>query len=74
MKSQALQELVKRIFSDEQTRLQFESDPDSVLARYSLTEEEKRAVRNTHLKLGLVTSDSHTAVVEDSSPWYTPSP
>ena len=58
MKSQALQELIKRIFSDEKTRLQFESDPDSVLAQFSLTEQEKKAVLSTHAKLGLVTGDS----------------
>ena len=58
MKSQALQELVKKIFSDEKTKLQFMSNPDSVLAQFNLTEQEKRAVLNTQAKLGLVTSDS----------------
>lgn len=58
MKSQALQELIKRIFSDEKTKLQFESDPDSVLVQFSLTEQEKKAVLSTHAKLGLVTGDS----------------
>lgn len=58
MKSQALQELVKKIFSDEQTKQKFLKDPDSVLAQYNLTEQEKRAVLSTHAKMGLVTSDS----------------
>lgn len=74
MKSQALQELVKKIFSDEKTRLQFESDPDSVLAQFALTEQEKKAVLNTHLKLGLVTSGSQTAVLDVAEPWHTPMP
>ena len=58
MKSQALQELVERIFSDEKTKLQFLSDPDSVLGQFNLTEQEKEAVLSTHAKLGLVTADS----------------
>jgi thiamine biosynthesis lipoprotein ApbE len=58
MKSQVLQELIKKIFSDEKTKLQFMSNPDSVLAQFNLTEQEKKAVLNTHAKLGLVTSDS----------------
>ena len=58
MKSQALQEFVKKIFSDEKTRSQFESDPNSVLTQYNLTDQEKKAVLNMHAKLGLVTGDS----------------
>lgn len=58
MKSQVLQELVKKIFSDEKTKQQFISNPESVLSQFSLTEEEKEAVLNAHTKMGLVTSDS----------------
>ena len=71
MKSQALQELVKKIFGDEKTRLQFESNPDSFLAQYNLTEQEKRAVMKTHAKLGLVSGDSQQleAVMHDTNIW-----
>jgi hypothetical protein len=55
MKSQGLQELIKTIFSNEQTKSQFMTNPDSVLSRFDLTEEEKRAVLSTHARLGLVT-------------------
>jgi hypothetical protein len=58
MKSQALQNLVKSIFSDEQTRQQFISNPDSILSRFSLTESEKKAVMSMHTKIGLASSDS----------------
>ncbi len=58
MKSQALQELVKKIFGDEKIKQEFQKDPDSVLARYNLTEQEKRAVIKTHAKLGLVVTGS----------------
>jgi restriction endonuclease Mrr len=58
MKSQALQEMVKKIFSDEKTKHQFLKDPDSVIAQFNLTEQEKKAVLNTHAKLGLATADS----------------
>lgn len=72
MKSQALQELVKRIFSDEKTKLQFMSDPDSVLSQFDLTEQEKRAVLNTRTKLGLITSDSQQleAVIGPLGYWH----
>jgi hypothetical protein len=58
MKSQALQELIKKIFSDEKTKHQFLKDPDSVLAQFNLSEQEKKAVLNTHAKLRLATADS----------------
>ncbi len=76
MKSQALQDLVKKIFSDEKTRLQFESDPDSVLSRFDLTEQEKKAVLKTHAKLGLVTAGSPQleATLDTDTPWIAPIP
>ena len=76
MKSQALQELVKKIFSDEKTKHQFMSDPDSVLAEFTLTEQEKKAVLSTHAKLGLVTSNSQQleAALESTFDWSAPMP
>jgi len=58
MQSKALQELVKKVFGDEKTRFEFTSDPNSVMSRFSLTEEEKKAVLVTHARLGLVTAGS----------------
>jgi hypothetical protein len=71
MKSQALQELVKKIFSDEKTKQQFMSNPESVLSQFSLTEHEKRAVLSAHAKMGLVTSDSGQleAVIRPNAWW-----
>jgi len=76
MKSQALQELVKKIFGDEKTKSQFLSNPDSVLSQYNLTEQEKKAVLNIHAKLGLVTSDSQQleAVLDPTFFWTGPIP
>jgi hypothetical protein len=76
MKSQKLQELVKQIFSDEKTKHQFMSDPDSVLSQYDLTEQEKKAVLNTHSKLGLVTSNSLQleAALDPTFTWMSPIP
>jgi hypothetical protein len=76
MKSQALQELVKKIFGDEKTKQQFLKDPDGVLAHYNLTEQEKKAVLNTHAKLGLVTSDSQQleAALNPTGTWNAPVP
>ena len=72
MKSQALQDLVKSIFGDEKTKLQFMSNPDSVLSRYNLTEQERTAVLKTQAKLGLVTGDSQTlqASIGPLASWF----
>ena len=71
MKSQALQELVRKIFSDEKIKSQFMANPDSVLVKFSLTEDEKKAVLKTHAKLGLLNSDSAQldAFIEPNSFW-----
>jgi len=76
MKSQALQQFVKKVFSDEKTRLEFESNPDKVLARFNLTEQEKKAVLITHAKVGLTTSDSPAleAALDPTGMWFVPSP
>jgi L-lactate utilization protein LutC len=58
MKSPQLQEMVRKIFSDEEIKSQFITSPESVLSRYSLTDDEKKAVRITHTRLGLATSGS----------------
>lgn len=76
MKSQAVQELVKKIFSDERTRIEFESNPDSVLAQFALTEQEKKAVLSMHSKVGLVTSNSPQleAALDPTIIWDAPTP
>jgi hypothetical protein len=76
MKSQALQELVKKIFGDEKTRREFQKDPESVLARYNLTEQEKKAVLNTNAKLGLVATGSGQleATLKANEGWWSPAP
>jgi hypothetical protein len=76
MKSQVLQELVKNIFGDEKTRKEFQKDPDSVLARFNLTEHEKTAVLKTNSKLGLVTGGSEQleATIDAQNPWLNPMP
>jgi hypothetical protein len=58
MKSQALQEFVKKIFSDEKTKVQFLVNPENVLSQFTLTDEEKRAVLTLHTKMGLATNNS----------------
>jgi hypothetical protein len=72
MESQALQGLVKKIFSDEEIRTQFMANPDSVLSQFSLTEDERKAVLNTHARLGLMTSDSaQLAATIEPNMWWT---
>jgi len=76
MKSQVLQELVNKIFGDEKTKDEFQKNPDSVLARYNLTEKEKRAVLKTHAKLGVVTGGSTQleAALKANEGWGAPMP
>ena len=76
MKSQSLQELVKKIFSSEETKSQFIANPDSVISRFNLTETEKKAVLATHTKLGLVTGGSQQleATLTAKDAWFAPIP
>jgi lipase chaperone LimK len=76
MKSKALQELVKKIFSDEETRLQFASNPDSILDQFAITEQEKKAILSIHAKLGTVASNSQQleAVLDSRIIWHAPTP
>ena len=74
MKSQAMQELVKKIFGNEETKAQFIANPESVISNYNLTEQEKRAVLNTCAKLGVVTAGSPelTATMARAASWAAP--
>ena len=76
MKSQSLQHLIHKIFSDEKTKQQFISDPEGVISQYALTEQEKKAVLITHSKLGLITSDSTQleAALDPTFTWFAPTP
>ena len=72
MKSQALQEMIKKIFSDEKTKSQFMASPESVISSYSLTETERKAVLCTQARLGLVTASSNGdgGVVGPMATWF----
>jgi hypothetical protein len=76
MKTQSLQDLVKKIFGDETTKAQFLKDPESVIARFTLTEQEKKAVLTTHAKLGLVSGNSMqlASAIRPSTDWFAPVP
>ncbi len=72
----ALQELVRKIFGDEKTKAQFMADPDSILARFTLTDQEKKAVLSTYTRLGLVTTGSSQleAALRPTETWHSPMP
>ena len=72
----ALQEFVKKVFGDEQTKRQFMADPESVISQFALTEQEKAAVRKTHASFGMVTSSSPQmeAALSRTSDWLAPAP
>jgi hypothetical protein len=53
MMTNALQELVNKVFSDQKARTEFEKDPETVIARFRLSEPERNAVLATQMKLGL---------------------
>jgi hypothetical protein len=57
MESQALKDLVKKLFSDQQSKQQFLSDPDSILSQFALTSAEKEAVLSRRARLALATPD-----------------
>lgn len=72
MESQALRELVKKVFGSEDSRRQFVKDPEGVIARFALTNEEKRAVLSTHARLGLAAAGPQLEAVMTSDPWLAP--
>jgi hypothetical protein len=76
MESKALRELVSKIFSDETTKAQFIANPEKVLSKYSINDDEKRAVLNTHSRLGLMTSGSSQleATIQPNAWWNAPTP
>ena len=76
MKSNPLQELVKKVFSSEETKSQFMANPDSVISRFDLSKTEKKAVLATHTRFGLVTGDSAQlgVALRATSGWNAPIP
>ena len=71
MKSEGMQQLIKKIFSDEESKAEFISNPQKMMAQFKLTEQEKTAVMKTHDRLGLVTSDSQAleAAIDPAITW-----
>ena len=76
MKSQNLQKLVKKIYSNEETKARFVSDPEGLLSHYKLTESEKKAMLQTHYKFGLITAGSSQleTTVGPTTWWASPTP
>lgn len=67
MESQALKQMVGKIFGDKEARKEFVRDPEKAVAKYQLTEIEKRAVLATHARLGLVTDSVQLDTKADPS-------
>jgi hypothetical protein len=76
MKSEALQELVKKIFSEENTKQEFISNPESIISRYKLNKQEKRAVLACYSRFGLINNNSQQleSTLDPISEWLAPSP
>jgi hypothetical protein len=76
MESRPLSELIGKIFGDERIKSQFIANPESIVSQFSLNEDEKKALFNTHAKLGLLTSDSAQleAVITPNIFWTAPTP
>jgi hypothetical protein len=62
MYSKSLSKLVKEVFSNEEVKKQFISNPDSVMSQFKLTEQEKRAVLSTHARMALAGTGSAPGV------------
>jgi hypothetical protein len=72
MKSQALQGLIHKIFSDEKTKQEFISNPEGVMSRYSLSESEKKAVMTTYSRIGIGAGNSTQleATIGTTDSWF----
>ena len=66
-----LQKCIRDIFASEESRKQFESNPEGNLSRYQLTSQEKNAFMTVYSGMGLVTSDSAqmTAAIKAHYNW-----
>jgi hypothetical protein len=53
-----LAELVRKIFSNEETKREFQADPERFISTMDLSITEKKAVLSLQSKTGLVTVDS----------------
>jgi len=53
----ALNDLVKKIFSSEATKVEFKTNPETFISKFSLTETERKAVLSSYARTGLVTAD-----------------
>ena len=58
MGSNALREVVKIIFGDEDMKTRFMQDPGSVLSQFSLTEQEEKSIMNVFSRAKIVTGSS----------------
>jgi len=76
VKTEGIQEAVRTIFSDENTRAIFLRDPESALSQFALSLDEKQALLNTHHRLGLLSPDARVfeKEVEPNSWWSSPVP
>ena len=58
MSLKAVKSIVKRTFSDSKFKKSLMENPDGVLAKFDLTDEEKDAIINVHTSVGVVGGDS----------------
>jgi hypothetical protein len=72
MKSQALQSMIQKIFSDEKAKEEFVSNPEGVMSRYSLSESEKKAVMSTYSRIGIGTGNSTqlASAINPTGTWF----
>ncbi len=61
MASKSVQELVKKLFTEEETRAQFQKDPESILSRSTLSDSEKRSILATYKRSGLTSNGTALA-------------
>ena len=73
MKSAALQEMIKKIFSDETLKARFIASPESVISGYSLNEEETRAVLGT-FRMAQTGDSTLEAAITAKDGWAAPAP
>jgi hypothetical protein len=71
MESQELKRFVNAIFNDQEIRMEFLKDPDTVISRFSLTKQEKRSVLNSHARLNMALNGSQqlTENIDPTAMW-----
>lgn len=72
MSLKGIKALVAGLHTDGELRSRFAADPDHVLSQFSLTTEQRAAIKGTHLRIGAGGALSIQESEGPDGPWWIP--